>query len=183
MRQTAKTVLTAAAITGFAAAMSASGAIAQERQHVFFKSLAENTKYTQQMMLDVGHMPGHQLRLFEIHRTYPNDPPVINGLKLVEQWTRGTSDSIDNNGSGMTYGTYVMENGDAFYVRSMAVTQSPGPGILAPMVTGIITGGTGKLAGMQGLVLTAGTAQPAAGVNQIQTDIEYWFGFPVAASR
>jgi hypothetical protein len=174
MKQTAKFTLAAAAVLGLTVAIPA-GALAQQRQHVSYKSLTENTKYTQQNIIDVGDTPGHQVRLYEIHRTYPTNPPVINGLKLVEQWTRGTSDYIDNNGTSTTYGVYVMENGDKFFVRSSLVAQSPSPGKLANLVTGTITGATGKLAGLQGLVRSTGSAEPKAGVNENQTDIEYWF--------
>jgi hypothetical protein len=174
MKQTSKFTLAAAAVLGLTAPMSV-GAFAQQMQHVSYKSLPENTKYTQQNIIDVGDMAGHQVRLYEIHRTYPTNPPVINGLKLAEQWTRGTSDYIDNNGTGTTYGVYVMENGDKFFVRSSLVAQSPAPGKLTNLVTGTITGATGKLAGMQGVVRSMGSAEPKAGVNENQTDIEYWF--------
>jgi hypothetical protein len=86
--------------------------------HVSYKFLPENTKFTQQNIIDVGDAPGHQVRIIEIHRTFPTNPPMFNGLKLVEQWSRGTSDYIDNNGSATTYGVFIMENGDKFFTRS-----------------------------------------------------------------
>jgi hypothetical protein len=160
----------------FAAIAFPSGdAIAQQKQHVSYKSPPENAKYTQQTIIDVGDVPDHQVRLFEIHRTYPANQPVVNGLKMVEQWTRGSSDYIDNNGSSVTYGIYVFENGDKLFTRSSLVAQSPAPGKLTNLVVGTITGGTGKLAGIQGLVRSTGSAEPKAGVNETQTDIDYWF--------
>lgn len=36
--------------------------------------------------LVVGDVPNHILRVFEIHRTYPDNPPVINGPSL---WSGG----------------------------------------------------------------------------------------------
>jgi hypothetical protein len=163
------------AIAAIGLAMLPASAFAQQKQHVSYKSPAENTKYTQQTILDVGDVPGHQVRLFEIHRTYPANAPVINGLKLAEQWTRGASDYIDTNGTSTTYGIYVMENGDKFFTRSSLVAHSPAPGKLTNLVTGTITGATGKLAGMQGLVQSTGSAEPKAGVNDNQTVIDYWF--------
>jgi|SRR6478736_712151 len=77
-------------------------AVAQQR--LVFKVSAENTKYTQQHTVDVGDISGHQVRLFEIHRTYPSNAPVMNGMKIVESWTRGISDYTSNNGEGTTYG-------------------------------------------------------------------------------
>jgi len=36
--------------------------------------------YTQQHTLDVGDIPGHQIRIHEVHRTYPNDKPNCGSL-------------------------------------------------------------------------------------------------------
>jgi hypothetical protein len=170
-----KVTLSVVALTLAAIALPAGNAAAQEKQHVSYKSAAENSKYTQQTIIEVGDMPGHQVRIYEIHRTYPSNSPLVAGLKLTEQWTRGTSDYVDNTGASVTYGIYVFDNGDKFFVRSNLVAQSPGPGKLNNMVVGTITGGTGKLAGIQGMVRSTGTAEPKAGVNENLTDIDYWF--------
>src|SRR5262245_53999531 len=71
---------------------------AQQTQRVFFSAAAETTKYAQQHLIKVGDVPGHHMRLFEIRRTFPNDPPIIGGLALKEEWFRGTSDYTDNDG-------------------------------------------------------------------------------------
>jgi hypothetical protein len=55
------------------------------------------------------------------------------------------------------------------------LAQSPAPGKLNFWSTGTVTGATGKLAGMQGLVRSTGSAEPKAGVNETQTEIDYWF--------
>jgi hypothetical protein len=78
-------------------------------------------------------------------------------------------------GASVTYGIYAFDNGDKFFVRSNLVAQSPAPGKLSNMVVGTITGGTGKLSGIQGVVRSTGTPEPKAGVNENLTDIEYWF--------
>jgi len=52
--------------------------------------------------------------LFEIRRTYGNDAPTISGSKLKEQWTRGMSDYIDNNGPAIIYNVWILENGRSF---------------------------------------------------------------------
>jgi hypothetical protein len=83
---------TTIALLCLAVALLAGAALAQEKQHVSFKAPAENSKYTQQNIIDVGDMPGHQVRVFEIHRTYPNIASVINGVKLSEVWTTGATD-------------------------------------------------------------------------------------------
>ena len=71
---------------------------------------------------------------------------------------------------------YVLENGDKFFTRSVLVAQSTGSGKLTATTVGQITGGTGKFAGIQGIVRTVNTADPKAGVNEGQTDIEYTIG-------
>src|ERR1700682_1611521 len=71
---------------------------AQEKQKVSYKVTADNSKYTQRNTLDVGDESGHQLVMFEIHRTFPANAPMINGVKLREIWTRGYADYVNNNG-------------------------------------------------------------------------------------
>ena len=165
--------LTIVLLPCLATVLAAVDVAAQEKQQVSFKTSAENTKYTQQHMIDVGDFPGHQVRVYEIHRTFPNNAPVISGVAIKEQWTRGISDYTDNNGPGTTYGVYVLENGDKFFTRSSLVAQSSGAGKLTASTVGYIIGGTGKFAGINGIVRTVNTADPKAGVNEGQTEIEY----------
>jgi hypothetical protein len=75
-----------------AVALSASNALAQEKQHVSFKALAENSKITRQQNIEVGDVPNHIVRIFEVRRTYPNNSPVINGLSVMEEWDRSTAE-------------------------------------------------------------------------------------------
>jgi hypothetical protein len=132
--------------------LTAPVAVAQQKQHVSYDTPATQTTYTQQHIVDIGDIPGHQARLFEILRTYGNDAPVINGLKLKEQWTRGMSDYIDNNGPAIIYTVWVLENGEKFFVRTSLVAQSSGNGQLTNMTSGVITGGTGSLVRMRGII-------------------------------
>jgi hypothetical protein len=169
-------MLTLAAIAGLgvALAISATDSLAQQKQRVSYKSSAESSKYTQQHVIDVGDVPGHQVRVFEIYRTYPNNPPVINGVKLKESWTRSISDYTDNNGPANGYAVYVLENGDKFFYRYSGLSQSTGPGKIASTTVGSITGGTGKLVGIQGMIRSTSVAEPKAGMIETQSDIEYW---------
>jgi hypothetical protein len=94
---------------------------------------------------DVGDVPSHVVRVFEIRSTFPNNAPVVNGLKLVEQWDRGFGGRIDGSGPATIYTVCVMENGDKFFVRNIGVVQNMA-GKLINTVVGNITSGTGKLA-------------------------------------
>jgi hypothetical protein len=155
-------------------ALTAPVAMAQQKHHVSYDTPATQTTYTQQHIIDVGDIPGHQARLFEIRRTYGNDAPLINGSKLKEQWTRGMSDYIDNNGPALIYNVWILENGEKFFVRTSLVAQSSGDGKLTNMTSGVITGGTGSLARMRGIISSHGPSEPNAGINANQTDIDYW---------
>ncbi len=149
---------------------------AQAQQRIVFKVSAENTSYVQQHWIDVGDVTGHQVRVFEIHRTYPSsDAPVVNGKRIVESWSRGFSDYTSNNGEGTTYGVYVLENGDKFFTRgALIAAQKPESANLSAMIVGPIVGGTGALARINGMARISGTANPQAGTNETQVDIEYW---------
>src|SRR5262249_60547098 len=68
--------LGAIAVLGSALAISVSDSLAQQMQRVSYKSPVENAKYTQQHVIDVGDAPGHQVRVYEIHRTFPNNAPI-----------------------------------------------------------------------------------------------------------
>jgi hypothetical protein len=170
-----RSILSISAIAALALAVLPSGAVAQQKLQVSFKTPAENSQYTQQQNIDVGDVPNHIVRVFEIHYTYPNNAPVINGLKLGEGWARGIADYIDGNGPDPLYLVYVMENGDKFFARTDGVVQS-GSGKRTATQVGYITGGTGKFATIQGIVRSVAIINPQAGFNESQTDIKYSIG-------
>src|SRR6516164_4096985 len=128
--------LTNMALLCAAAALQTGHALAQEKQHLSYKVDGANSKYTQQQFLDVGDRPGHQVRSFEIYRTFPTNEPVINGMKIKEQWTRGVSDYIDNNGTANIYVVYVLENGDKFFGHGAALASNAGEGKYTAVVFG-----------------------------------------------
>src|SRR5262249_43881617 len=136
---------------------------AQQTQKVSYKVTAENAKYPQRHAINVGDEPGHQLTLFEIHRTFPSDAPVINGIRLKETWSRGYSDYINSNGLSTNYTTYVLENGDQFYSLARSMGHADATGKRTTVSVGEIRGGTGKFAGMKGLVRSRGVSMGAAG--------------------
>jgi hypothetical protein len=115
------------------------------------------------------------VRLFEIHRTYPNNPPIINGLKLVESWNRGITDYTNVNGPNYNYTVSIMENGDKYFSRTITLSQSVGEGKNSYTSVSTITGGTGKMSGMQGVSRSSGRSDLAAGINENESELEYWF--------
>jgi hypothetical protein len=156
--------------------LPAGNALAQQKQQVSYKVPAEISKYIVSQNVEVRDMPNHIVRIYELHRTFPSTAsPVINGLKIAEEWDAGTADRIDGNGSDIGYSVYLMENGDKFFVRYEGHVQGvTGKG--TDTLSGPITGGTGKLLGIQGTVRTVANFDLAAGSNETQTTIEYSIG-------
>jgi hypothetical protein len=175
MNRRSSLTLTTMALLCLGGALPAGNAVAQEKQKVSFKAPAENSKYVQQLNIDAGDVPNHIVRIFDVRYTFPNNAPVINGLKLVESQEHGTADRIDGNGPGTSYWVFMMENGDKFFARSASVVQTIS-GKLSATQVGHITGGTGKFAGMQAVVRTSVNFNPTAGFAETQGDIEYSIG-------
>ena len=92
---------------------------AQERCKVSEDATAAKSNYTQQHVLDVGDVSGHQIRVYELHRTYANDKPNCENLKRTELWSRGYSDYIDRNGRTWGYDVISFENGDKIFLNLM----------------------------------------------------------------
>ena len=109
--------LTAVGSLCLAVVTPATDGLAQQKQKVSYKVAAENTKYTQQLTIAVGDVPGHEIRISEIHRTFPTNAPMINGVRLKEIWSRNSTDWVDLNGGTNSYNVYVMENGDKFLLE------------------------------------------------------------------
>ena len=151
---------------------------AQQKHQIAYKNQGENTKYVQQHAIDVGDIPGHQVRINEIHYTFPADPPVFENVKVVEQWNRGYSDYVDINGRHWGYVVFILENGDKIFARNEGSSQTivNADGTKKSTATGVtlLTGGTGKFGGVQGLLRYVTNFDPKAGLNEGRTEGVYW---------
>ena len=154
--KTLSTLVTAALLC-LAIGLPESTALAQQKQQVSFKVPDENAKFIVSQNVEVGDVPNHIVRMFEVQNRLPNNTPAINGLKPVELWNRGTGELTEGNGSSAGYFMVVMENGDKFFAQTAGVVQRNTEKLAATQV-GYITGGTGKFAGMQGIVRKIGRA-------------------------
>ena len=77
-----------------------------------------------QLALDVGDIPGHQVRVYEFHRVYPNDKPNCEGLKRIESWSYGYSDYANRNGPYHVYMITTLENGDKIFSESTGTSET-----------------------------------------------------------
>ena len=141
-------------------------------------NLAQDTKYTQQHVIDVGDVPGHQVRILELHTTPSNAKPNCEGLKVVESWVRGYSDYTNTNGRAWGYGIDILENGDKIFSQWSGITKitiNP-DGSKKATYSGIATytGGTGKYRGIHGMSRDSTNFNAATGFNESQWEQEYW---------
>lgn len=150
-------------------------ALAQETHIAAFDAPASGNKYTQQYILEVGDVPEHKLRLYELVRSYGGKDQTIEGIVLKEAVIRATSDLTDLNGLGRSYVEYRMENGDKIFARGYFLNHKlPDSNRLKNLTELDITGGTGKFRGIRGIVRAETTADSKA-FNQNHTEFEYWF--------
>jgi len=158
------------------------GGSAQEKHKLSWSVRAENVKFTLVGRLEIPDMPGHFLSIFELRRTWPDNPPTIEGVKLVEEIVRGFTDFVLGNGRAWGYAFWRLENGDTVFLDWQNASQ----GIVNPdgsrkgtyLGTYVNTGGTGKVRGIKGLGRYSGlTEANAAGVvtrNEHSVEGEYW---------
>jgi hypothetical protein len=169
-----KNVLTTVPLAAMAlVALPVHTAVAQEKLLLSFTVPAQDATYTQQHLINVPDPPGHQIRVLEIHRIFPSNPPVMNGVALKELWVRAATDYVNENGRGSAYSEYVFENGDKFFAQSTLVAHGTGSGMLQANTIGEITRGTGTFAGIQGHIFTTTFARPVAGNIETKFEIEY----------
>ena len=161
-----------------AVSLSVGSVVAQSKQQVSLRVPIENLKFGIHQSIEVGDVPNHIVRVFELHYAVPsNSAPVINGIRLKEAWQRGTADITDGVGTTSSYFVYLMENGDKFFVRNEAIIRPAGPEKIASVGAGHIFGGTGKLGSIQGTARNATTFNPKTGVaDDAELDIEYSMG-------
>jgi hypothetical protein len=152
---------------------------AQERCKLSWGVQPADITYTQQYAIDVGDVPGHQVRIFEIHRHFPDDKPNCEGLKRTDSWLRAATDYIDRNGSVSGYLTIVLANGDNIFARVSGTSQtSTNPdGSQRSVATNVMTytGGTGRYRSVRGIQRERVIFDPGKNFNQVEAEAEYWF--------
>jgi hypothetical protein len=156
---------------------------AQQKRSFTFKSGAGESKYTQQLVIDVGDIPGHHIRILELHFTPdPANPVVYEGLRVKEGWARGTSDYVNGTGRASGYSHEVLENGDKIFWQwsgtLQSVEETGGKRKAEWRGTSVIVGGTGKMRGIRGTSRDVRTVEFEGGKavsNQGDGVTEYWF--------
>ena len=149
---------------------------AQEKCKVSDEATAANSKYTQQHVLDVGDVPGHRIRIYELHRAYANDKPNCENLKRTgveprlfrlhrSQWPN------------LGIGRYLVQNGDKIFSQFDGTSQTTvaPDGSKKSTFTGVAgyTGGTGLYQGVRGDLKLNVVFDLDKNVNLLKTEGEY----------
>ena len=163
-----------------AALLFAGLAVAGQKYTYKHSNKPQSSRYVQQHVIDVGDIPGHQIRIYEIHNTYTRGHPVISGTKVVETWARGSSDYISGVGPTQGYGVWVLEDGNKIYTEwsGTSYTEPTSTGSIRGTFNGTtrLTGGTGKFATIRGVVtdVVKFDTDPDHGYNDGSERGEYW---------
>jgi hypothetical protein len=56
--------------------------LAQEKHKISWSVRPETTKTTVQHQLEIADVPSHIIRMFETKRTFPENPPTVENLKV-----------------------------------------------------------------------------------------------------
>jgi hypothetical protein len=177
-----RSIFWAAAVAVVCFSSGAGSASAEQRYRIAFNVSAEETRYPQQLAMEVGDTPNHQVRIYELHRIHARDSAAFRGVKVIESWARGVSDYTDYSGPTSGYIVYVLENGERVFARYSGTVHSTSQpdGARDYVYHGVttITGGTGSFRTVRGLLrdITRGTSQGGKALrNEVTSEGEYWF--------
>lgn len=151
---------------------------AQEKKKFSFIAPPGISKYTQTHIIDVGDVPGHQLRIFELRTVYTDKAPVYDGVKVKERVSRGFSDYTDGSGTATGYAINILENGDKIFerlaIQAHTAVAPDGSKKLGFRAVTTLTGGTGRFLGIRGTLVGGGGSDLKTGTSDTWTEGEYW---------
>lgn len=157
---------------------SGGGSPAQDKCQRNLDNSGAESSYTEQHVLDVDDVEGHQIRIFELHRVFDSDTPNCEGLKRTETWSQGYSDYVDRNGHAWGYTVTTFENGDKIFGEFSGTSHTivDADGNRKSTYVGVVnyTHGTGVYAGIHGIRRERVAFDPVANVNIAEAEEEYW---------
>jgi hypothetical protein len=165
------------AAAGVSALFAAYDARAQTK-YTISTAPSTTSSYPQQLALDVGDVPGHQVRVYQLHFEYPAHDLAFAGVLVKESEVYGFSDYINYSGPFSNYQVYTLENGNKVFSRSSGtsrlVTSTDGNRVVKYSYVENFVGGTGKFKGIRGQL--AGTGERGTVAKSVTQDAhgEYW---------
>lgn len=172
-----RSLMLAALVIGSATLLASAG-LAQETCTETFAAGDAESEYTEQHVMDIGDIVGHQIRIFELKRTYPDAKANCEGLKRTEQLVHGYSDYVDRNGRAWGYTVTTYDNGDQMFSQwtgiSHTVVNTDGSKTSTYSGTSVITGGTGMYKGVRGTGRDKALFDPEKNINESDSELTYW---------
>ena len=152
--------------------------VAQQKVKYSFSAIVPG-KYIEQHVLEVGDIPGHQIRVAALNTKYGEETPVFDGAKVTESSGWISSDYINGSGRFLQYTVRQMGNGDKIYQNTegqshTSIGSDGGRKTTYSTVT-IIRGGTGKFATIRGILKGSGATDFKTGPVNNNVEGEYWF--------
>lgn len=161
------------------ATFAAGEALAQQKHKFSFKPPNGVTKFTQTHQLEVGDVPGHQVRLVEVQSKYGEIAPEFDGVKVRDVRYVLVSDYVAGTGSAFLHGVWNLDNGDRIFSRSdlMARTNVASDGGRSTSFTSVVKlhSGTGKFKSIRGTLWVSGFSDMKTATSGTQMEGEYWF--------
>lgn len=155
------------------------GAAEVERRPLSYDAAAAELASVRRYQIEVGDVPRHLLRLYDLRRIFTRRPPVFDGVAATEMRERGTADLIDEDGTESAYVTYLLADGNQVFGRYAGTMRSSRwpDGSWHHEIRGRIelTGGTGKYQRIRGSVTVRYVLDPGAESSQGESAGEYWF--------
>ena len=161
------------AFIGTMAQWVAPQAVAQQKYTISQPANAIS-KFTQEHVIQVGDVPGHELRVYEVHNQFPENDLAFAGVAVKQMLSHGVSDFVNGSGAFTAYNVFTMADGNKVFVRVTGTTQSDSAGGRRSSSVENFVGGTGKFRGIRGQMRnTLQRAAEASSLN-VQVSGEYW---------
>jgi len=177
---TIRLIALVAGFMGVTALSATSGAWAQQKHQYSYSAVPASSRYVQRHKIDVGDLPGHEIVIYEIQRTYTSDQPVVMGVKIVETLSYGFTDQVNGVGPSQGYNTWILEDGSKIFAEyhgsNYGELSSTGSRRGTYHGAARFVGGTGRFAAIRGTLTddVEYDTDPKTGYNRPVTRGEYW---------
>jgi len=148
-------------------------AVAQQKYSISQPANA-TSKFTREHIIEVGDVPGHELRIYEVQNEFPQNDLAFAGVAVKQMFSRGVSDFVNGSGAFTAYNVYTMADGNKVFVRVTGTTQSDNAGGRRANSVENFVGGTGKFKGIRGQMRNTLERAPGAAALNVQLSGEYW---------
>ena len=165
-----------------AVALISSHTWAQQKFPINFSGEGAKSRWVQQHIIEVDDVAGHQIRIYELQRTYPSENGIVlDGERVIEEWSRGSSNYTRGIGPVSGFTTWTTEKGNKVFMESAGSSETAATETGSKRGTyhgtARIVGGTGRFAKIRGLLVGESKfdTDPKLNYNIYSIHGEYWF--------